>query len=46
MNRTEKIEVKLTVNEKQKLRDLAERHGLKMSQYVRVKTLPMQEVEA
>jgi len=44
MKRTEKVEVKLTEKEKEQLRDLAGNHGLKMSQYVRVKTLPMQEV--
>jgi len=46
MNRTEKIEVKLTPKEKQKLREVADNHGLKMSQYIRIQAIPTTEVKA
>lgn len=45
MTRTNKIEVRLTEEEKQKIREISERKGLDMSNYARMKMLePVQMV--
>jgi len=46
MNRTEKVEIRLTEKEKQKLRELANEHSLDMAQYGRMKMLTSTEVQS
>jgi len=44
--RTEKVEIRVSEEEKQKIRKLAQKHGLGMASYGRMKMLSNHEVEA